>query len=160
MTLYAAFPNAHDVYEESGKVMCGHRVGYEDLDQAFNAVWITFYYMLPALTLMCFNVAILVQLRKITSIYKTIAKQHAALSSEGGLPHQTTTRASTTSQSTGNDDDFSSVAYTVENTDFMTVSGVTCTESNDINGERSNSRRSGKPRLDTGAKITLPTGVK
>ena len=81
--LFASIPNAHGIIEAPGKVLCLHAEGYKHMHSAYNTIWIAVYFTLPALTLICFNIAIMVRLRKIKRIYKTMAGHHAALSMYG-----------------------------------------------------------------------------
>ena len=148
--LFASIPNAHGIIEEPGKVMCLHAEGYEHMHSAYNTIWIAVYFTLPALTLICFNIAIMVRLRKIKHIYKTLAGQHAALSMYGISQWSSNPPTGTLSTSEG-DDEISSVGYTIDNNDFTTMSTITLSQP-------SPEVKSGKRA--TGENITLPLGVK
>ena len=65
------------------RLFCTYKDGFEDHFGALNTIWIVLYIMLPTLILICFNIAITIQLRKIKRVYKTMARQYAALSSNG-----------------------------------------------------------------------------
>ena len=84
--IFASFPNAHGIVEEPGKVMCLHKEGFEDMGTAYNAVWIFFYFMLPALIIISFNAATLVRLRKTTTIYETMTSDNNASSQTKPVP--------------------------------------------------------------------------
>ena len=53
---------------------------------AYNAVWICFYFMLPALIIISFNAATLVRLRKTTTIYETMTSDNNASSPTKPVP--------------------------------------------------------------------------
>ena len=97
------------------------------MHSAYNTIWIAVYFTLPALTLIRFNIAIMVRLRKIKRIYKTMAGQHAALSMYGISQWSSNPPTGTRSTSEG-DDEISSVGYTIDNNDFTTMSTITLSQ--------------------------------
>ena len=102
--------------------------------------------MLPAFTLMCFNIAIAVRLQKIKRIYKAMARQHAALSLNGIAQRSSNTATSTRSKSA---DESSSLGYTEDNNDITTTSTMTLSQpSPEVK------------RVKNSAKLTLPLVVK
>ena len=146
--VFAPFPKAHEIYEMDQRLFCTYKDGFEDHFGALNTIWIVLYIMLPTLILICFNIAITIQLRKIKRIYKTMAKQHAALSSNRVSVHPVKVPSTSHTPS----DDNSSIAHTVDNTDFTTSSAETTSQSPEMMNEEGKSREK--------IHVTLPDGVK
>ena len=118
VALFASIPYPLKIVEERGKVMCSSADGYEHKLTTLKSIFIVLDFMLPAFTLICFNIAIVVRLQKIKRIYKAMTRQHAALSLNSIPQRSSNTATSTRSKSA---DVSLSGGYTVDNNDFTTT---------------------------------------
>lgn len=148
IVLHGSFPNAHDMSVEPGKVMCGLREGYEELETAFNNVWIMFYYFLPSVILICFNTAIVVRLRKVKKVHKTIENQRG---SQSANDVSLQTNASVTESTNVGE---LTESYTIDNSDFTTAAAATS------RAQVTSVPEPAEPRDSNGKKISIPSGVK
>ena len=135
LVIFTSFYNNHDIYIAPDRVVCTSRDGFEDIETAYTAIWIVFYFMLPAVLLITFNGAILARLRKMTTIYKTFSSTNVS-------PHPQKVPATAC-----HEHEISSVA----DTDITTLSAP-----------ESPTRKIEKPKqaVKSGEKINPSTGVK
>ena len=146
---FATFSDAIDIHEGESQIACIHREGIEQLNIALQAILLSLYFLFPALTLICFNIAIAIRLRKIKQIYKMMTRQYADLSFNG-ISIQTK-RASTKSQIPEIDYPSSSISQTDDETEFTTISATAATPSQSSKVTRVTESRD---------KTTLPSGVR